>query len=413
MFCSEPKSSNNKVRHVFELLGWSLIALSFGLLYQCRNGNPTSEYSNPKIIAKHSKGTAYISSENCKECHLEIYNDHLQTAHYQTSAIANEFNIKGNFLPPHNELDLESVHFKLLKRGDSLIQTTELKNRTAKVPDTSIDVVIGSGTRGQSFATWKNDELYQLQVSYHTASDLWVNSPGFPQFKDSDRPIRDNCLKCHVTFAETLSKSSFGNRFKKDSFIYGIDCQKCHGPGEKHLAYQRGASDKINEDLMPSISKMSRQQQLDICAQCHSGLNQTAEFGTAFDFLPGETLSEQQRSELKKPSNDQLDVHGNQYGLLTQSSCFQKSNEMICSTCHNPHQKQTDNLNWFNGKCQSCHNEPQNHCSADEKEILSNNRNCVECHMPKVGSNSMTVLLNKEDSLETSFYIRSHLIDIY
>jgi hypothetical protein len=32
-----------------------------------------------------------------------------------------------------------------------------------------------------------------------------------------------------------------------------------------------------------------------------------------------------------------LDVHGNQYGLLTASKCFKMSAEMDCSSCHDPH----------------------------------------------------------------------------
>ena len=39
--------------------------------------------------------------------------------------------------------------------------------------------------------------------------------------------------------------------------------------------------------------------------------------------------------------------------------------------------------------------------------------NCIECHMPVTPSEAMKVQLNKTDSLQTSFYIRSHLIAVY
>jgi len=37
-------------------------------------------------------------------------------------------------------------------------------------------------------------------------------------------------------------------------------------------------------------------------------------------------------------------VHGNQYQLFTASACFRKSKDMNCSSCHNPHTTERNNL---------------------------------------------------------------------
>ena len=107
------------------------------------------------------------------------------------------------------------------QKHGSFYQLTKIKNRTKAQDSSRFDITIGSGTRGQSFATWKEDALFQLQTSYHTPTDGWVNSPGYPNYVDDDRPVRDACLKCHVTFATNLEVSTRGNRYDKEKIVYG------------------------------------------------------------------------------------------------------------------------------------------------------------------------------------------------
>jgi mono/diheme cytochrome c family protein len=85
---------------------------------------------------------------------------------------------------------------------------------------------------------------------------------------------------------------------------------------------------------------------------------------------------------------------------------------MDCSTCHDPHRKQRGNAVYFNSKCISCHSEGKTVCSntSSDKHIMANN--CITCHMPTTPSQAMMVQLD-QDSVETSFNIRTHLIGIY
>ena len=74
--------------------------------------------------------------------------------------------------------------------------------------------------------------------------------------------------------------------------------------------------------FMMKIDTLSRQKRLDVCAQCHSGPRDGILQGNSFSFLAGEKLDEYSRNYYTGISNDDLDVHGNQYGLLTSSKCF-------------------------------------------------------------------------------------------
>lgn len=383
------------------------------VIYQCKNPKIESEYYSPVVLATHENGEQFVGSETCMECHADIHKSHLKTAHFNTSAEANAENVKGSFENGGNVLDLDQVEFTLLKDGDSLYQHTKLKNRTAKIPPAKLDFVIGSGVRGQSYVTWQDDKLFQLQTSYYTPTDSWVNSPGFPSYYDNPRPIRDACLKCHVTFAKSRDTNKPNNQFDKGQMIYGIDCERCHRPSAKHVTYHRKNPEVEAAKFMIQLDSLPRQQRLDVCAQCHSGLRERILKGNSFSFLSGEILDEYVQNAYQAPSNATLDVHGNQYGLLTASKCFQEAETMDCSTCHNPHKNQRGKAENFNLKCISCHSSGAIVCAEDESEVNHMGNNCIACHMPVSPSQSMTVQLNEKDSLETSFYIRTHLIGIY
>ncbi len=381
------------------------------IVYKCKNPTRESDYFNPNVLATHFNGERFVGSTTCMECHADIYTTHLETAHFKSSAIANAGNVKGSFEEGSNMLDLRDVAFEMKTNKDSLYQHTTLKNRSLKKPPSKFDIVIGSGVKGQSYLTWENDALYQMQVSYYTPSNEWVNSPSFPNY-DYSRPIGDACLKCHMTFAANQNTSKQRNTFDKDRMVYGIDCERCHRPGEKHVVYHRNNPDAKEAKYMLRLQDLPRQQRLDACAQCHSGLRNELLKGSPFSYLTGEVLSEYSRNNDTLTSNQNLDVHGNQYGLLSSSECFKQSATLDCNTCHDPHKNQRGNSNYFNSKCIGCHDVNKSRCTAEAIVQNKMQNNCIACHMPTIASKAMQVQLIK-DSLETSFYVRSHLIGVY
>ncbi len=380
------------------------------LVYHCKNPKIESEYLSPAVLATHSNGAQFVGSETCMECHADIFASHIQTAHFNTSSPGNSESIKGSFEKGLNTLDLESVAFKMLPKDDSFYQHTEIKNRLLEKPPARFDIVIGSGVRGQSYLTWEEDKLFQLQASYYTPTNSWVNSPGFPSYS-LDRPIRDACIKCHVTFAKNKDFSGQGNTYEKSELIYGIDCERCHRPAKKHVVYHRNNPGELMAKFMMQYDTLSRQQRLDACAQCHSGPRDRVLQGNSFSFLAGNNLNEYARNFYTGNQSTPLDVHGNQYGLLTKSECFKQTKTMDCATCHNPHKNERGDTGSFNQKCISCHTESVI-CTAESDKIEQMGNNCIACHMPTTPSKSMTVQLTP-DSLETSFNIRTHLIGIY
>lgn len=391
-------------------IGALITIVIIGIIYYVRDSRMESYYS-PKPLATHYSGKAYVGSETCLECHADIYQDHLKTAHFNTSSPGDSDNMKGNFDDGENDLKLQDVRYEMVSKNNSFYEHAFYKDESKKNSISKIDIIIGSGVKGQSYLSWQDDKLFQLQPSFFVPSNSWINSPNYPQ-QYSLRAISDACLKCHTTFAKNLDPRGIGNQYEKEKLLYGVDCERCHQPSADHVSYHRKNPDVKIAKFVPEFSELSRQQRLDACAVCHSGLRSVQLKGNPFSFLTGDDLDQFSKNPNSSVNTAELDVHGNQYGLLTSSECFIQTEKMDCMTCHDPHKNQRGNIALFNQKCIECHSVSTTSCEAENTNLNKMGNNCVACHMPNIPSKVMKLQLAK-DSLETPVNIRTHLIAIY
>ncbi|MEM7483845.1 MAG: cytochrome c3 family protein [Bacteroidota bacterium] len=388
---------------------WIALCLFFVVLaiFIYKNRDISSDYYVIEPIAVHENGKAFIGSNSCVPCHTDIYDVHVKTAHFRTSAVADSSNIKGSFeLGRNTHILNDRVQFTMVATDSGFYQRANFIHNQLELFNLRMDIVIGSGTKGQSYLSWENNELFQLQTSYFTPNKNWTSSPGLKGIA-SPRPVVARCFECHSTFAKSTTSDKKGNGYDKSQIIYGIDCERCHGPSAKHVGYHQKNPDAKVSKYMIKHSALSQQQRLDACALCHSGGRKSIK--PPFSFLVGDDLDQFSTSKPKQ-DNVPLDVHGNQYELLTNSMCFKKSQKMNCTTCHNPHKNERGKVNVFNLKCISCHTQPKTTCTEREITKTMESNNCISCHMPLVSSKSMRIQL---DTIETAVKVRTHLIAVY
>lgn len=399
------------LKKVLYIIFVSLLIISTIAIY-IYNRDPTNTgYQDiNKEQPYHYNGKQFAGSHTCIPCHESIYKTHTATAHFNTSGLANDKNLFGSFNQQQDRINLAGSQVKLVEELETYYQIT--KTYDGKILDKSkIDIVIGSGVKGQSHLTFKGDSLYQLQASYFRLTDGWVNSPGFPN-QQFQRPVMDNCIKCHVTFAKNENFSGTTNVYDRESFIYGIDCERCHGPAQEHVDFRMENIKTISSDPIVQIGNLPRDRQNDICAQCHAGLRSNQVKDNPFSFVAGENLEKFSRNYNTRRPQYELDVHGNQYGLLKSSACYKNSPIMSCTTCHNSHLNQRGRAEAFNTKCMECHNEID-HLYTEPREISSTQYDdCIKCHMPLFPSKTMNVSIPGESETK-AIEIRTHLIGIY
>lgn len=350
----------------------------------------------------------YVGDEVCSSCHRSQFETFSRTAHHLTSQIASAGSIAGSFAAGADTLSTSNpgLHFRMEAKNGRFYQTALWGIPPATTPETEpIDLVIGSGRKGQTYLYWKKDRLFQLPVSYWIDLGQWVNSPGYQDgYADFTRPVPPRCLECHSSYAESLPGPPPDNHYQRTSLILGVSCERCHGPGSTHVAKHRSSDGSYTGEAIVNPVKLSRDRQADVCAQCHAGMRYP--IAPAFSYVPGEPL-DQYLEPSRSEQDSQVDVHGGQVVLLARSRCYQSSGTMTCSTCHNVHEPQRD-ANAFSTRCLSCHKVEA--CGMFKKSGVQISNRCIDCHMPV--QESKAIMTNSKGE-RVRARVRTHWIKVY
>ena len=147
--------------------------------------------------------------------------------------------------------------------------------------------------------------------------------------------------------------------------VYGVECERCHGPAAEHVKFHTD-NPTVKEAKYMAVSKVT-----------------------------------------KAPDYTHIDVHGNQKALLASSNCFINS-KMDCSTCHDTHVNERADLLGYTARCMTCHNtDTHNVCKLSNQltsDVLKNN--CIACHMPAQLSKVIIVA-------QTGAVVHTHHIAVY
>ncbi len=377
--------------------------------------NESDNYIDPR-------GTDYAGSESCIQCHQIQSENAFHTSHFKASSPATKENILGHFKNGRNTFVYDkNTKLVMKERNDTLYQVLYKNNKEVKAYP--FEVLFGT-KHAQTSAYWENHYTFELPVSYYKSLNAWATSPGYSATTvNFERQIDKECYGCHssniasryvTTSSDSITFMSMEveDFMNKKTLIYGIDCERCHGPAKKHVQTHLKFPDlKMAKDIV-SFNTLTRQQKIDACALCHSG-NDKAKIKSRFQFKPGDHLSDYFREMPGSNDSTHYDVHGNQLGLLSQSKCFKKSEKMDCMTCHNPHENASQNLISYSKICMSCHQETKHSESTlNTKAGKSLANNCVECHMPKQMSNAITFQASNSKK-KSNYMLRTHKITVY
>jgi hypothetical protein len=391
------------------LLVFSLVASMSG-----QQSNPlASRAAVSANTVTHDKQTLrrelHVGDETCRSCHQELANSYFQTAHHLTSRPASKNSVAGPFTTGTNFLKTSDpgLSFRMDERPDGFFQTAiwgippVTSSRSERM-----DLVVGSGRKGQTYLYWKEDRLFQLPVSYWVEIDQWVNSPGYRDgTADFNRPVIPRCFECHASYIQLLAGPPPPNRYAHNSSILGISCERCHGPGNEHVALERvGGAPTPPQTAIVNPKTLTREQQIEVCAQCHAGHG--TPLASPFSYVPGEPLNDYLKLDRVDPTVN-IDVHGNQVALLEKSRCYLSSGAMTCSTCHDVHVSQRDAAA-FSSHCLTCHKIQDCGAFANRGDKIA--ENCIDCHMPVQPSN---LIISESNGKKTTARVRNHWIKVY
>jgi hypothetical protein len=381
----------------------SLICLVI-LCAKCIGYNPKEE-----VTAETHAGSA-----TCKNCHSAIYKDYQDNAHNKTSkGISLVHGLTDAHVPESDTFAFtDKLKIVVEERNKGMYQVAYLNGK--ETISRRFDIAIGSGKRAYTYGYWSGKQLKQLPLSYYTVINQWANSPGFP--KDVmyyDRPIGSRCLECHSSFVDRKITSTGSLSTQEEllpkSLIYGIDCERCHGPAGKHVEFHTEHPAEKQAKYITLYSALTRKQKIDACAVCHSG-NDVEQKKSIFAFKPEDKLDDYYDAGASAFISHGSDVHGNHTQLMQKSACYIKSNTLTCNSCHNTHEDLKVNLKIYSNRCMSCHQSPKHSAITLAKGILKDN--CIDCHMPNQASKQISFQMAGSGKI-SAYMLRTHEIAVY
>ena len=243
--------------------------------------------------------------------------------------------------------------------------------------DYRVDYVVGSGNHASGYLVDIGGHLFQSPVAFYTSRKSYDLAPGYENVSDPDftRPVSEECVLCHSGTALHISGTL--NQYRPPIFAAdSINCERCHGPVERHLADPR-AGTIINPAKLEPAARDS------VCEQCHLfGVARVPNPGKKLsDFIPGQRLEDTftiYHNALPSGAaagSFKVISHVEQLAL---SACARNSGGRLwCGTCHDPHDKPVQPSQYYRTRCLTCHtaNFPAAHPSRDT--------DCLSCHMPR------------------------------
>jgi predicted CXXCH cytochrome family protein len=330
----------------------------------------------------------YTDSRQCKGCHTQIYLSYQHVGMARSFAEAGRASsiedYEGNSSFVHQA---SGRHYEVVRRGDQVFQRRyELDSRgnQTNVFEQRVTYAIGSGNHARTYLhRSESGELTELPLTWYSQEKRWDMSPGFDSASPPDftRTVDDRCLFCHNAYPAA-----------DGSLAAGIDCQRCHGPGARHveIASSGNAARAEIAGAIVNPARLSPERRMDVCMQCHLETT-SAELPSmirrfdrdVYSFRPGEALGAYNVQFDEAPGTGRQDKFEivNQAYRLRQSACFLKSaGRLTCTTCHDPHTAARGEaaVGHYRAACLTCHSQVTTGVHRDEK-----NADCTSCHMPR------------------------------
>jgi len=267
------------------------------------------------------KFPVFIGSENCAECHEELYDVFIKSGHpWKLNKV------EGGQPPDYPFTDVTSP-----PEGydwDDISYVIGGYNWKARFVDQEGFIITGDEDATTQYNFYNDDvDLGDNWVAYHAGEE---------------KPY--DCGACHTT-----GYSPDGNQDGLPGLIGtwaepGVQCEECHGPGSNHASHPMSFEMKVDRDSAA-------------CGDCH--------FRGAIEEVD---------------ASGGFIRHHEQYEELFQS----KHSAIDCVQCHDPHAgvvqlRKTSYSQTTRTECKNCHfKESQN------VKLEFHPKNCVTCHMPRV-----------------------------
>jgi len=357
-------------------------------------------------ITRKNAADGYADASACANCHAKIANTYALTGMARSFA---RLGTGGSWPGTAGRLDHDASdrHYTMLQRDGRFYQRRHeigFDGTETNTLEVEAHYEIGSGNHAQTFLHRNPDgRLFEMPVSWYSRQErpetgagagYWAMSPGYDKsvHQDFRQLINQDCMSCHNGYPRALVTDAGNGPVFTGALPEGIDCQRCHGPGQAHIDAIQSEDIDAGRQTIVNPGRLDRERKLEACMQCHlESTSGPLPFRIRryerppLSYVPGKPLGDyfiHFDHAAGAGREDKFEIAGAAY-RLRKSACFQRS-DMTCLTCHNPHDipRGAEAVQRYVAICQSCHG--GTHRSAiPQSPDVRRSATCLDCHMPK------------------------------
>jgi len=310
-----------------------------------------------------TRGISFVGNKACVDCHA-------REAGQLTTPMAHALEVAPDCKIPtaRGRLTFKNGNYTydISRQGKTLTYTvSDGVNSIAK----PILYCFGQGHVGQTYLFRHNGVLYETRVSYFQKLrelDFTIgHRPNVPaSLEDAlGRAVAgeetNQCFGCHTTGAVN------GTELRLDRLRPGVECEACHGPGEKHLVAMR--EKKFDEPQIFNPRGLGAHElSQSFCGTCHTSFDQAM-------LMPGQSGINNIRFQ--------------PYRIFNSRGHNTNDPRTGCLACHNPHDKLQKEASYYDAKCLACHLKTPKETKTERRSAAAcpvSTKTCATCHMPKV-----------------------------
>lgn len=353
------------------------------------------------VASKQELDWGYLGSRVCGECHAEVaqkYSTHPMSrslTNVLDAEVVEDYESSTQVCPKNSRR-----HYRVERTSDSVAHHELIvaqDDRVLSEFEVEIHLALGSGQRGRSYLIDRSNAWLISPVSWYSSRKRWDLSPGYApeNHKRFSREATERCINCHSGGLRGDSASQ-GLPLRERMMEYSIGCERCHGPGEKHVAYHRNETSRSSgRDPILRISDLDPARRDAVCNQCHlQGDAEVLRSGRDHgDFRPGMHLGEVWAifvTNARAAGSETAAV--SQVMQMKSSRCFQASDQRLgCTSCHDPHTTPSEatRVSWFRSRCLTCHAERDCRETLTVRQQIGIGDSCIHCHMPPLSADDV------------------------
>jgi predicted CXXCH cytochrome family protein len=336
-------------------------------------------------------GATFVGREACRPCHEAAFTSWRGSDHDLAMDVATAETVRGDF--DNAVFTSKGMTSRFFMRDGGFFVNTE--GPDGESADFEITHTFGHEPLQQYLVPFPGGRLQCLSIAWDADLGEWfdlnpdtvIPPDDWLHWTRAAQTWNGMCAECHST---NLLKNFDAASKTYDTTWSEIDvsCEACHGPGSEHVAWAdiqpMARPDRPDYGLVVRTGGITSQQQVELCAPCHSRRSELGDWDHSTTALLDSHLPSVLDEGLYHADGQILDeVYV--WGSFTQSKMY--ANDVRCTDCHDAHSMKLKLEG--NDLCLQCHradaydtSEHHFHKKIHEGEP-SDGALCIKCHMPE------------------------------